>query len=377
MAKKRLTDKFVASVKAPKDVVQVDFFDLGYPALALRVGHREKTWTLHRREHGVLKRLKLGRYPEMSLAEAREQWRLNRQGLLVSAAPSVLLAAVVDEWLRAWRLGKAGNSVKAIESQIKVDVLPAWGSRNIADISKRDVLALLDGIVERGAVVRARRVYATLCSFFKWAHKREIIAVNPMATIERKDIGSEEARDRVLTDDELGKLMAHIRGTNAYTPHLIATHLLVLTGARTEMIAAMRWDEINGDVISFPGERMKNGQPFDLPITPQIRNVLDSIHHIHGCPFVFGKALKSWDKAKAKIDAATGLVDWQFRDIRRTVSTGMQRLGISEDVIDAVQAHAKAGIKRVYQRHKYATEKRAALQAWGDWISALPAHKAA
>ena len=81
--KKRLTDKFVASVKAPKDVAQVDYFDEAYPALALRVGHREKTWTLHRRENGVLKRLKLGRYPEMSLAEAREKWRLNRQGLPV------------------------------------------------------------------------------------------------------------------------------------------------------------------------------------------------------------------------------------------------------------------------------------------------------
>jgi Phage integrase central domain/Arm DNA-binding domain len=285
MAKKHLTDKFVASVKAPKDVVQVDYFDEGFPALALRVGHREKTWTLHRREQGVLKRLKLGRYPEMSLAEAREQWRLNRQGLLVSAAPSAILAVVVAEWLRAWRLGKAENSVKAMESQIKVDVLPAWGSRNIVDISKRDVLALLDGIVERGAVVRARRVYATLCSFFKWAQKWEIITVNPMATIERKDIGSEEARDRVLTDSELGKLMAHIRGANHYTPHLVATHLMVLTAARTEMIAAMRWDEINGDSISFPGERMKNGQPFDLPITSQMRTVLDSIPHIHGCPF--------------------------------------------------------------------------------------------
>ena len=114
---------------------------------------------------------------------------------------------------------------------------------------------------------------------------------------------------------------------------------------------------------------MKNGQPFDLPITSQMRTVLDSIPRIHGSPFVFGKALKSWDKAKAKIDAATGIVDWQFRDIRRTVSTGMQRLGISGDVIDAVQAHAKAGIKRVYQRHTYAAEKRAALQAWGDWVN--------
>ena len=81
MAKKHLTDKFVASVKAPKDVPQVDYFDAGHPALALRVGHRDKVWTLHRREHGVLKRLTLGRYPEMSLAEAREAWRLNRKAI--------------------------------------------------------------------------------------------------------------------------------------------------------------------------------------------------------------------------------------------------------------------------------------------------------
>jgi integrase len=370
MAKKHLTDKFVASVKAPKDVVQVDYFDEGFPALALRVGHREKTWTLHRREHGVLKRLKLGRYPEMTLAEAREQWRLNRQGLLVSSAPSAMLAAVIEEWLGSWRQGKADNSVKAIESQIKVDVLPAWGTRYVTGITKRDVLALTDSITAR-APVRARRVFATLRTFFDWCLQREIITVDPMAGLKRKNVGSEEARDRVLTDGELGKLMAHIRGTNHYTPHLVATHLLVLTAARTDMIASMRWDEINGEVISFPAERMKNGQPFDLPITPQMRTVLDGIPRIHGCPFVFGKALKSWDKAKAKIDAATGLVDWQFRDIRRTVSTGMQRLGISEDVIDAVQAHAKAGIKRVYQRHKYAAEKRAALEAWGDWVSVL------
>ena len=60
-------------------------------------------------------------------------------------------------------------------------------------------------------------------------------------------------------------------------------------------------------------------QPYELPITSQMWVVLDSVPRIHGSPFVFGKALKSWDKAKAKIDAATGLLDWQFRDIRRTV----------------------------------------------------------
>src|SRR6476659_1436558 len=124
MAKKHLTDKFVASVKAPKDVVQVDYFDDGFPALSLRVGHREKTWTLHHRDNGKLQRMKLGRYPEMSLAEAREKWRQHRLGLLVSAAPSALLEAVLDEYLRAWRIGKAANTVKGVESQVRADILP-------------------------------------------------------------------------------------------------------------------------------------------------------------------------------------------------------------------------------------------------------------
>ena len=80
MAKKHLTDKFVASVKAPKDVPQVDYFDAGFPALALRVGHRDKVFTFHYRDQGTLKRKKLGRYPEMTLAEAREAWRLTGRG---------------------------------------------------------------------------------------------------------------------------------------------------------------------------------------------------------------------------------------------------------------------------------------------------------
>ena len=80
--------------------------------------------------------------------------------------------------------------------------------------------ALLDGIVERGAVVRARRVFATLASFFGWCLERDIITVSPLAGIKRKSIGAENSRDRVLSDDELAKLMAHIRGTNRYDPAL-------------------------------------------------------------------------------------------------------------------------------------------------------------
>src|SRR5262249_15406444 len=211
----------------------------------------------------------------------------------------------------------------------------------------------------------------TLRTFFDWCLQREIITSDPMAGLKRKNIaGGDDVRDRVLTDAELGKLMAFIRGSNRFDPHLTAVHLLVLTGARGDMINSLEWDEIGEDVISFPADRMKNGIAFELPITSQIRAVLDSIPRIHDCPFVFGRKLGSWDKAKHRIDGATGIADWQLRDIRRTVATGLQRFGISEDVIDAVQAHVKTGGKRVYQRHLYQAEKRDALEKWGAFLTA-------
>jgi len=158
--KKLLTDKFVATVKPPKDVPQVDYFDLGHPALALRVGHRDKVFTFHYRVGGKLKRVRLGRYPEMTLAEAREAWRLHRKALaegkvLVAVdAPTqvsvLIVSTVIAQWLEAWRRDKRTNTVKNIELQLKTEILPAWGEREIRSIGKHDVLNLLDSITGRG-----------------------------------------------------------------------------------------------------------------------------------------------------------------------------------------------------------------------------------
>ena len=211
MPKKPLTDRFVAGIKPTEGIPQQDYFDTGYSGLALRVGHRDKVFTYHYRAGGKLHRMRLGRYPEMTLAEARDAWLNARKALatgdmqIVRQRTISTIESVIAEWLEAWKRGKAENTVKAVRSQVSTYVLPAWGPRNVADITKRDALALLDGITGRGAIVQARRVYATLASFFKWCLKRDIITADPMAAIERKDLGAEKSRDRVLSDEELGK----------------------------------------------------------------------------------------------------------------------------------------------------------------------------
>src|SRR5262245_38445328 len=129
MPHKLLTDRFVAGVRPSEGVPQVDYFDQGHPALALRVGHRDKVWTFHYRDNGRLRRAKLGRYPEMTLAEAREAWRLARKALADgtfgrSSVPGSKVETVVAEWLKSWRQGKAANSISAVESQLRIDILP-------------------------------------------------------------------------------------------------------------------------------------------------------------------------------------------------------------------------------------------------------------
>ena len=206
--------------------------------------------------------------------------------------------------------------------------MPAWADRDLTSISKHDVLSVLDSLTKRGAVPQARRLFAT------WCLKRDLLSVSPVASIEKKDLSRENSRERVLSDAELGKLLALVRGANEYDPYLVATHLMILTGARKEEISGLCWDEINADTIELPASRMKNGLPFDLPITPLMASILETNPRFEGSPYVFttnGKSsLRHWDRAKKSIDAKSGVTGWQHRDLRRTMQTGLQRLGLPE-----------------------------------------------
>ena len=85
-------------------------------------------------------------------------------------------------------------------------------------------------------------------------------------------------------------------------------------------------------------------------------------------------AFSGFSKAKAALDKASGVKDWRLHDLRRTMATGLQRLGVRLEVTEAVLNHvagSRAGIVGVYQRHNWADEKRAALNAWGAHVAAL------
>ena len=212
-------------------------------------------------------------------------------------------------------------------------MLPAWGGRPIKTVSKRDVIELLDGIIDRGAPGKVRSVYAHLHRLFKWAVGREIIAVSPMDGLECPVTATR--RDRVLSDDELVKVW-HAADDG---PFGHALKLLILTGARREEITQLRWAELAGDTISLPGERTKTGEPRLIPLSAPALALLSGLPRTGAFVFTADgtKPVNGWSRAKRRLDAATGINQpWVVHDIRRTVATGCQKLGVSLQTVEAL-----------------------------------------
>lgn len=361
---------------------QLEHFDKGFPGLALRLSYGGgKSFVFFYRIGGRLRRMTLGTYPALSLAEAREAWREARQAVQLGrdpaiarkrAKPATAFAAVAEEWLK--RDQAKNKSHATVERIVKRELLPAWGHRSIAELSRRDVLDLVDGIVDRDAVIMARRVQSHVHRLFRWCVGRGIIESNPAADLPMP--GAETRRDRVLTDDELVQVW---RGTEQLGwPFGPAFRLLILTGARREEIGRLRWSEVGGTDIKLEGARTKSGDPHIIPLSTAGLVVLEQVPRIGNSDFVFtasGKAhISAWSTAKGRLDALAPIAPWRVHDLRRTAATGMQKLGVGLQVVEAILGHvsgSRGGIIGVYQRHTYDAEKRAALEAWGANVMAL------
>jgi integrase len=376
MPSRSLTAAAVDRIKPPSKG-QVEHFDKGFPGLALRVSYGGgKSWVFFYRAGGKLRRLTLGTYPALALAEAREAWREARKAVQCGRdpaldrkreKPAIQFRAVAEEWLRRDQ-GK-NRSVYAVRRALEKNVLSIWGERSVDEIGRREIRDLIDGIVDRGSPVMARRAHAYLHRLFRWAVGRDIIASNPMADLPKP--GLETKRDRVLSDEELAAVWNAAKQVG--WPFDRAIHLLILTGARRGEIGDLRWSEVDANLIRLSGARTKNGEPHDIPLSSAARKVLEGNPRIAGSDFVF-RGIKSWPRAKASLDLIASIPPWRIHDLRRTFATGLQKLGVGLQVVEALLGHiagSRAGIVSIYQRHSYADEKRVALEAWGRSVTAI------
>jgi integrase len=350
-----------------------------------------RSWAVRYRHHGAPRKLTIGPWPAIDLATARDLGakalrRVAEGGdpageksvrrTTTSDAVEHVIADFIERHARQRRTGRE------IERILRREVEPYWKGRRIQDITKRDVIALVDAIEQRGAPIMANRTFGVVRVLFRWCVDKAILTASPCAGVRAP--GTARHRDRILTDAEL-QLVWNACDVVKW-PYGPQVKLLILTGCRRAEIADLHWSEVDveGRMLRLPRERVKNDVAHDVPLSAAALAILVRIPRSKAglvFPSETGSTpASSFARAKRRFDAAITAANgkvipkWVVHDLRRTVASGMARLGINLPVIEKCLNHTSgsfAGIVGVYQRHSFSDEKRAALEAWGRFVTSL------
>jgi integrase len=373
-----------------------------------------KSWALRYRANGKPKKLTLGRYPTIDLATARRRAQEalgdvagGRDPAAVKQASKAaakaeresdvdLVERVVQLFIERHAKAKT-RDWRETERMLVNEVVGRWKGRRLSQIARAHVHEMLDEIIDRGAPVRANRVFAQFRKMCRWSIARGVIDRSPCEGLTAPS--PERRRDRVLSDEEIRIALRAF--DSAGWPFGPIGQLLLLTGARKNEVAGMKWSEIDLDarIWSLPHERTKNKREFVIPLSAAAVRIIEALPRIGDKirGFVFtttGKsAVSGFSRFKTTIDStvlelsrkqagARGddppkvvvLAPWILHDLRRTVATNLQKLGVKLEVTEAVLNHVagtRGGIVGLYQRHDYREEKRQALDAWARYVGAI------
>lgn len=293
-----------------------------------------------------------------------------------SAEVELAFDAYIAVFIKRYARSEQTRSWRQAEAVLKNHASPVFGSKPIDTISRREIARLIESVTDHSQST-ARYLHAVLRKLFRWAVARGDLSASPMAEmIAPRPV---PARERVMSDPEIAALWRAT--TDLGWPFGTMFRMLLITGQRREEVAAMRWSEINlaAKAWTIPASRAKNGSSHLVPLPLRALAELRAIQR-GSSDFVFScnqtTAPSGWSKAKKRLDgileeAIPDLPTWRTHDLRRTVATGLQRLDVRFEVIEAILNHvsgSRAGVAGVYQRHDWADEKRAALSLWAQAI---------
>jgi integrase len=381
----KLTAKAVEKLRHnPSKGRQQDIKDNGTPGLYLRLYQTgRKSWIYRYKLRGKVRILTLGDGKQVGLAEARKLARQAHDKVKIGTDPAAEAQRIKAEILRMPTIEAFAleyieryaqpNKKSWPEDQrlLRREVVPIIGKLRLDQIHRRDIVALLDSIRDRGAQVLSNRVLAVVRRMFGFAIERGIIEVNPVIHIKAF---RETPRERTLSDEEIRHLWKATEPDAPLFPSTrLALRLALLTGQRAGEICGMKREELDLEkaLWALPGARTKNGLPHAVPLsTLTLRTVSEALTYSWSKQWVFparrgGNHLTVYalDQAMQRIFDGT-LSRPTPHDIRRTVGTRLGELGFNRIIQDKILNHKDRTVGGIYDRHSYDCEKRQALGTW-------------
>lgn len=386
----RLTDKGIAALKPKSDRYEV--WEDGRTGLGIRVSPAgRKSFVYMYRYQGRPRRMTLGTYPRLSLADARvlqakaqkEKEKGNDPGAAHVARKAAerqeeTVSDLIDEYLNKYARPNKRSAIYD-ERLLNREIKPAWGKRKVRSITRRDVITMLDEIVNRGSPSMANRTLACARKMFNFAIGRDIIDASPFVLI--KAPAAESPRDRTLKADEINIFWNGLPDTKMTKQIQLALKLMLVTAQRRDEVISAKKSEFdfNESIWELPSIRSKNKRAHRIPLSDLAMDILKEAWELScDSDWLFPNPKTEKPITPSAVSHALrnnlhciGLQNVRPHDLRRTAASGMTELGISRLVVAKILNHSDQSVTAVYDRYEYGPEKKRALDAWAYRIGNL------
>jgi integrase len=351
--------------------------------LRIRVGDKKqhRTFIAQYKIGSKHRRITLGNVAKVTLEDAKQRAKIifgkvadgkdpaNEKAEARQVASHTLAAKIAD-YLEAKAASMKPRSCAETKRHLENHWKPLHGLA-LGSIGRANVAAQVSAIAKESGPVAANRSRASLSAFFRWAIGEGLCDHNPVAGTNKQEESG--PRERSLSDAEAAAVWL-AAPDNDYGR---IVQLILLTGCRRDEIGSLQWPEVDlkEKTITLPGERTKNKQPHTVPLSDSAVAIVKQIPRRATRDLVFGVGkggYSGWSKSKAELDKAAKLKEpWTLHDLRRTVRTGLGKLGVQPHIAEAVLNHLPPKLIRTYDRNTYAAEKRDALDKWATHLKTV------
>ncbi len=353
-----------------------------------------KLWRWSYRFDGKEKLMSLGKYPDVSLAQARERHAEARKLLATGVDPMAQRKAektaekvavensfqsVTAQWLEHWQEGKSPRHVDSVRRRMAADILPCLGARPIAEIEAPELVAMANSIQDRGARDIAKRALETVGQVFRYGIAHGYAKRNPATEIRPSDILKSAPKTNYARVDarELPTLLRRIEVYQGKQVTRLAMKLMSMTFVRTTELIEAKWGEFDLENARWdiPAERMKMRTPHIVPLARQALEVLEMLRDFTGSnEWLFpGDLNASQPMSNNTILAALKRMGYKGRmtghGFRGLASTILHEQGYAHDHIELQLAHApRNAVSAAYNHALYLEPRARMMQEWADFL---------
>jgi integrase len=349
-----------------------------------------KLWRWKYKKDGKEKLMALGKYPDVSLAQAREQLEVERKMLAGGGDPMAQRRAtktsaensfgtVAAKWLDHWLVGKSPRHVAYVRRRLKADILPKLGTRPIAEIEAPEIVIMAKSIEDRGAGDLAKRALQTTVQIFRYAIAHGYARQNPASDIKPSDI-LKATRKRNYARVGVKDLPELLRAIEVYqgTPITrLAIKLMAMTFVRTSELIGASWKEfdLNAARWDIPATRMKMRSPHIVPLATQSLEVLSMLRTLSGDSDWLFPGDRDRKKSMSNNTILKALERMKYKGkmtghgFRGLASTVLHEKGYPHEHIELQLAHMpRNSVSAAYNHALYLEPRATMMQEWADFL---------